>query len=175
MAVAGYTVISDLDLLTPGGLTGGSVAVWGNEGTGRNARYWGLYDERRPADGYQAAWVQLCIRETEHRGSFNSNIEVWIEHIVAEVGERDPGIPIWISGVNTFGSDHVCLTIGPDGSAIAAEAADWAAATIDGVERGPDLGPVLATHIDPGETCHPNLEGQAVLGEQLVAFFDRAG
>ncbi len=173
MAAAGYEVLSDLDLLSQGGLTAGSVAVWGNEGTGRSARYWGLYDERRPAGGYQAAWVQLCIREQEHEGSFNSRIEGWIERIIAEIEERDPGIPIWVSGVNTFEDGHVCRTIGPDGAAIAAEAADWAAATIDGVGRGPDLGPVLTTHLDPGESCHPNLAGQAVLGEQLVAFFDR--
>ncbi len=175
MAAAGYDVVSELDSLSQGGLTGGSVGVWGNDGPGRYQRYWGMYDERRPAAGYSGAWVQLCIRTTEHGGEFNPAIKVWLEHIVGEILERDPGIPIWVSSVNTFEEGHVCRTIGEEGPAIGAEAADWAAAEIAGVERGPDIGPVLVEHLDPGETCHPNLAGQSVLGEQLVEFFDRSG
>ncbi len=175
MAAAGYDVVSDLDLLTQGGLTGGSVAVWGNDGPRRYDRYWGFYDERRPAEGYSGAWFQLCIRTTEHGGSFNDAVRLWVAHVIGEIQERDPGIPIWVSGVNTFEEGHLCPTVGPEGPAIAAEAADWAAANIDGVERGPDIGPVLASQFDPGEACHPNLEGQAVLGAQLVEFFDKAG
>jgi hypothetical protein len=172
MAAAGYEVVSKLDLLSQGGLTGGSVGVWGNEGPGRYDRYWGVYDERRPVEGYSAAWFQLCLRATEHGGSFNEAIRRWMDHIVAEIHERDPGIPIWVSGVNSFEEGHLCRILGEDGAAIAAEAADWLAAEMAGVDRGPDLGPVLVEHLDPGEDCHPNLAGQAVLGEQLVAFFD---
>ncbi len=175
MAAAGYDVASDLDLLTQGGLTGGSVGIWGNDGPRRYDRYWGMYDDRRPGAGYAAAWVQLCIRTTEHGGSFSSDIQRWIEHIVDEIHERDPGIPIWISPVNTFEEGHLCPTIGEEGPAIAAEAADWAAETIDVVDRGPDIGPVLVSQFDPGEACHPNFEGQAVLGAQLVEFFDTSG
>ena len=175
MAAAGYDVVSELDFLTQGGLTGGSVGVWGNDGPARYRRYWGMYDQRRPESGYTAAWVQLCIRTREHNGAFNSTIQGWLEHIVAEIHERDPGIPIWISPVNTFADGLVCSTVGEQGPSIAAEAADWAVAEIAGLERGPDLGPVLAEHLDSGEECHPNLAGQAVLGEQLVEFFDRSG
>jgi len=172
IAAAGYDTVSERDYLTQGGLTGGSIAVWGNPGVGRYNRYWGIYDQRRPADGYTGSWLQLCVRTTEHNGSFNEDMKAWLEHIVGEIQERDPGIPIWISPVNTFEDDVVCLTIGPDGPAIAAEAADWGAENLTGVERGPDLGPISAEQIDPGETCHPNLAGQGLLGEQLVAFFD---
>jgi hypothetical protein len=172
MAAAGYEVVSDRDYLTQGGLTGGSVAVWGNPGPARYNRYWGLYDERRPADGYTGTWFQLCIRTTEHNGSFNDDIKGWIDHVVVQIQERDPGIPIWISPVNTFADGLICPTIGEEGAAIAAEAADWAAETIDGVERGPDLGPIHADELDPGEQCHPNLAGQRALGAQLVGFFD---
>jgi len=59
-----------------------------------------------------------------------------------------------------------------DGPAIAVEAADWAAETIDGLERGPDLGPLGLDEIIPDGKCHPNDAGRLVLGEPLVAFFD---
>ncbi|MGA9597733.1 MAG: hypothetical protein WBV06_16380 [Acidimicrobiia bacterium] len=172
MAAAGYDVVSAKDYLTQGGLTGGSIAVWGNPGPARYDRYWGLYDDRRPTDGYTATWFQLCIRTTEHKGSFNDEIKGWIQHVVDQIHERDPGIPIWISPVNSYTDGLVCPTIGEEGAAIATEAADWAAGNVSGVERGPDLGPIHADELDPGEQCHPNLTGQSALGEQLVAFFD---
>lgn len=172
IAAAGYDAVSDRDYLTQGGLTGGSVEVWGNPRPARYQRYWGMYDSRRPADGYTGTWVQLCIRTTEHHGSFNDNIKGWIEEIIGQIQERDPGIPIWISPVNTFADDVDCSTIGPEGPAIAAEAADWAVANLPGVERGPDLGPISADQMDPTSACHPNRDGSLVLGEQLVEFFD---
>lgn len=171
-AVDGYTTVSEADILTEGGLTGGSIAVWGNPRPARYQRYWGMYDERRPEEGYAAAWVQLCIRSTEHNGSFDDDQQVWIENIISAVHERDAGIPIWISGVNTFEDGLVCPTVGLEGPAIASEAADWAATAIPGMQRGPDLGPMLAEHLDPGETCHPNTPGRAMLGTQLANFFD---
>lgn len=173
-AVAGYTQHSELDLLTEGGLIGGSLAVWGNPRPARHDRYWGLYDERRPAAGYAGTWIQMCIRTTEHEGSFDSAEQGWVEHIVDQIRQRDGDIPIWISGVNSYGEGVLCPSIGPDGAAIAAEAADWAAANITGVERGPDLGPLEEEDRDPGDDCHPNASGQDKLGLQLVAFFDGA-
>lgn len=171
-AVEGYTALSTLDLLTEGGLTGGSLAVWGNPRPARHDRYWGLYDERRPVDGYAGTWVQLCIRTTEHQGAFDETEQVWIEHVVDEIRKRDGDIPIWISGVNSFADGVLCESIGPDGAAIAAEAADWAAANIAGVQRGPDLGPLEEQDRDSAGDCHPNASGQEKLGLQLVAFFD---
>lgn len=172
IAAAGYDEVSDRDYLTQGSLTGGSVEVWANTRVARYDRYWGMYDERRPADGYTGTWLQLCIRTSEHRGSFNDDIKGWIEHIVGQIQERDPGIPIWISPVNTFADDVICDTIGKEGPAIAAEAADWAADNVPGVERGPDLGPINESQMDPTSECHPSRDGSLVLGEQLVEFFD---
>lgn len=172
MAVSGYTRQSSLDLLTEGGLTGGSLAVWGNEGPGRYDRYWGLYDDRRPADGYSGAWFQMCIRDTEHQGAFDAAEQMWIQHVVGEIRERDGDIPIWISGVNFYADGVVCPTIGPDGDDIAAEAADWAAANIAGVSRAPDIGPIEAGDLAPGEQCHISAAAEDKVGLQLVAFFD---
>lgn len=171
-AVDGYSTLSNADVLSQGGLTGGSLGLWGNPRSKRSDRYWGLYDERRPAEGYVGTWIQLCITTREHGGSFGNNIRASIEIVVAEIHRRDPEIPIWISGVNSFAADFVCATVGESGSAIASEAADWAVEIIDGVDRGPDTGPLSRSELLLDGTCHPNEAGRRTLGEPLVAFFD---
>ena len=174
IAVGGYSEISSKDLLAQGGLTNGSLAVWANPRPARYERYWGLYDERRPSTGYTGTWFQMCIRDTEHEGAFDTSEQEWIRHIVTEIHERDPGIPIWISGVNSYAAGVVCPSVGPDGPQIASEAADWAADSIDGVIRGPDLGPLSEDEVDSDSGCHPNTLGQELLGQQLVEFFDQS-
>ena len=88
-----------------------------------------------------------------------------------QIQARDPGITIWISPLN-FYEGIVCDATGPDGPAIAAQAADWAASTFSSVQRGPNLGPLKPEHIGQGDNCHPNNQGELLLGGQLVAFFD---
>ncbi len=171
-AVNGYLVVSEYDLLAEGGLDAGSMGIWGRPGSVQYDRFWGAYDDRRPSSGYAGTWVQLCPRDRQHSGVFDDSHKAFVEHIVWAVHQRDAGIPIWVSGINTFEDGLVCETAGVEGPAITAEAADWAAATIPGVSRGPDLGPMVAAHLDPGETCHPNAEGRLFLGSQLAAFFD---
>lgn len=171
-AVDGYSTLSNADVLSQGGLTGGSLGLWGNSGSRRFDRYWGLYDQRRPAEGYVATWIQLCIRAREHNGTFGSSIKTAISTVVDEIHRRDPDIPIWISGVNSFAEDFACETVGVEGPAIAAEAADWAAGEIDGVDRGPMTGPLAREEILTDGSCHPTGAGRRTLGEPLVTFFD---
>jgi hypothetical protein len=171
-AVVGYLGLSDLDRLTPGDLGGGSVPLWGDPSNSEYATYWSLYDSRRPAEGYPGTWVQLCLRTGEHLGAFDADEQEWITHIVEQIHQRDPGIPVWISPLNFYADGLVCESVGVAGPAIAAEASDWAAATLGGVSRGPDLGPLTQQHIGVRDSCHPNSAGESLLGSQLVAFFD---
>ena len=144
------------------------MSQWGDPA---NEGGWRVYDNARPREGYTGAWVQLCIEEDEHGGTFSETLQVWITNIVEEIHRRDPGIPVWLSPLNSY-DGIVCGRVGPDGPAIAAETADWAAANIPGVERGPDLGPLTEEHINPPDNCHANGAGELLLGEQLAAFFD---
>ncbi|REK34029.1 MAG: hypothetical protein DWQ20_07075 [Actinobacteria bacterium] len=171
LAVAGYTDLSSLDRLTTGDLGGGSPPSWGDPSEDRYPEYWGIYEDRRPATGYVETWVQLCLRSSEHQGSFDETEQAWITHIVDQIHQRDPGIPIWISPVN-FYEGIVCDAVGADGPAIAAEASDWAASALPGVFRGPDLGPLTSAEVGVRDDCHPNQAGQRLLGGQLVDFFD---
>ena len=170
-AVNGYIDVSSEDNLVEGELGGGSAATWGNPEHNRYSLYWGLYDERRPSGGSEATWLQLCLRTGEHQGAFDSDEQGWVTHIVQQIHARDPGITIWISELNTYVEGHVCPATGPDGVAIAAAAADWAAASLSNVARGPTIGP-LSPDLLGHDDCHPNTRGELALGEDLVAFFD---
>lgn len=171
-AVDGYLTVSAEDLLAEGELGGGSAPLWGNPASGDYGLYWGLYDQRRPAGGYAAAWVQICLRSSEHGGAFDAAEQGWAAHIVEQIHARDPGIQIWISPINFYADGHLCPSTGWDGPAIAAETADWAATSFANVARGPDLGPLTPSHIGVRDDCHPNGAGELLMGEQLSAFFD---
>lgn len=170
-AVAGYREISELDRLSSGGLGGGSVSYWGDPVEREHDEYWNKYDSRRPPPGYEETWLQLCLRSDEHEGSFDSAEMEWVAHIVDQIHERDPGIPIWISPVNLYADGVECRAVGIDGPAIASEAADWASESLEDVFRGPDLGPLTASEVIDDQ-CHPNRAGRTLMGQQLVDFFD---
>ena len=171
-SVEGYLEVSALDLLTPGGLGGGSITPWGNPSDQDYSTYWSFYDNRRPAEGYSGTWVQLCIRTAEHQGAFDDDEMTWVTHIVEQVHARDPGIPVWVSPINFYADGVVCEAVGVDGPAIAAETSDWAASALRDVFRGPDLGPLTQSDLGVRDNCHPGGSGRLLLGSQLAAFFD---
>lgn len=112
--------------------------------------------------------MQLCLRAGEHGGVFDDKERTWITHVVEQIRVRDPRIPVLISPLNFFGGGQVCTSVGENGPGIAATAADWAAGTLAGVERGPDLGPLLPEHIGVRDDCHANGAGVRLMEEQLV-------
>jgi hypothetical protein len=170
-SVTGYRDASSLDRLIDGDLGGGTASIWGDPSNSSYSQYWSFYDNRRPAGGLSEAWVQICLRTKDHGGVFDQPEMDWISHIVTQLQLRDPGIKVWISPLN-FYDGVVCDAVGPDGPAIAAETANWAAANLSGAFRGPDLGPLTANQIARRDNCHLNESGRSLVGSQLVAFFD---
>lgn len=116
-------------------------------------------------------WFQVCLRTIEHGGAFDADEQNWTSHIVEQIHLRDPGIPIWISGLNTYEDGVVCDATGVDGPAISAETAQWGAQNLSDVFLGPMLGPLGSGDL-ARDNCHPNSAGEALLGAQLVEFFD---
>lgn len=170
-SVSGYAKVSSSHQLVEGDLGGGTISAWGDPADSGYPEYWGYYDQRRPSEGYDGTWVQLCIRTNEHTGTFAETHQAWVSHIVEEIHRRDPGIPVWVSPLN-FYEGIVCDAVGPEGPAVAADTSDWAAANLAEVARGPNLGPLLPEHMGQRDNCHPSDAGERFLGEQLVAFFD---
>ncbi len=170
-SVTGYLEVSGKDRLIPGDLGGGTASIWGDPGNKSYSEYWAFYDSRRPADGLSDAWVQLCLRTSDHGGVFDQSEMDWMSHIVEQLQQRDPGINVWISPLN-FYDGVVCDAVGSDGPEIAAQMADWGAASLSGAFRGPDLGPISANQTSQRDNCHLNDSGRALVGGQLVEFFD---
>ena len=165
----GYDEASTLNLLSWGPLGGGSLTNWGTTTREEYPIYWGFYDERRPADGYDGAWVQVCIRGSEMADATLGQADMdRMAHVIDQIKARDPSIPIWISPMNAF--VEVCPAVGEHGQELSANAVNWAVANISGVSQGPLLGPLAPNQTRDG--CHPNKAGRALIGAQLVAFFD---
>ena len=165
----GYQDLSSLNLLTQGDLGGGTIGRWGDALDEHYSLYWGLYDSRRPADGYAGVWMQLCLKSGEHNGVFTDQIAGWVDHAVQQVLARDPGVTIWISPLNFY--EHFCPATGTSGTVVTGAAADWAADFLPGVVRGPDLGPLDRSQVR-ADLCHLNPSGKDEVGQQLVVFFD---
>ena len=152
----GYLTQSDEDLLGNSATGGATLARW--DWSKRN--YWELYDRYRPPEGYQAVWWQLCVRTREgpdHEGQMDS--------VLAQIYERDPGVPVYVSWVNHY-TFNACRQV------------DWGAedrlldyATSLGLLTGPWLGPLNESQV-VDDNCHPNQAGWSLLGSQLVDFFD---
>ena len=67
--VSGYLAQSSADFLVDvRDLGGGSREAWY---TNEND-HWGVYEANEPPGGYQAVWIQVCLKSTEHDGTFTT-------------------------------------------------------------------------------------------------------
>ncbi len=161
--IAGYLDSSDIDQLAPvRDLGGGSLAKW----AAFVPEFWAIYDESRPAGGYEAAWVQVCLRA----GEIDHDLEAEVTAVVDEIVARDGDIPIVVSPLNLYVDGHVCDATGADGPATAAALADWSVENL-GTLRGPDTGPLGPEELRR-DGCHLNDAGIGLVGDQLVVHFD---
>lgn len=161
-AVTAYTAASTLDLLAPTARWGTSMSQWASS---RNQRFWETYDELRPADGYSAAWLNLCARVSKRDGT-PLLTQSHIDAVLVKIWQRDPGIPVYINPLNSF-TDEQCPTSGGNTvPALGAVLADDTAAAYADVYRVDDLGPI------DGEPCHLTAADQLLIGDQLVSIFD---
>jgi hypothetical protein len=163
--VDGYSMQSELGQLTQPRLGGLSFEMWGDPATRDFDAAWRKYDSARPAGGYAAAWVQMCIRaDDEH------DPNALLSEVVSQIRQRDPDIPIYVSPINDYEEGHVCGRIGPDGFAVGEAAVEWGVANL-GVVAGPVTGP-LTVDMLAGDGCHLGPSGLDLVGSQLVTWFD---
>ncbi len=164
-----YNLASDQDTLTdPGGvLGGGTPKAWtGERGV---QKYWPSYDSLRPADGYSAVWVQICMREVDHGGVFDQREMDVVSDLVAMIRDRDPQASIFMSPLNEYTTDSCVSVGGINGQQVTAATAAWATANL-GVLPGPVTGALTPEMTSDG--CHIGSEGEPLIGSQMVAFFD---
>ncbi len=166
--VDGYRAASDLDQMSQVRLGGLSFEMWGDPGSRDFDAAWRKYDSARPAGGYEGAWVQMCITN----GTPDPN--GLLTEVVDQIHQRDPGIPIYLSPINQFEEGQVCSRIGPDGFEVSSAVAEWGLANLP-VQAGPVTGPIGPGTVASGDNCHLNDQGVALVGDQLVAWFDLGG
>jgi hypothetical protein len=166
--VQGYRAASALDQMPLYPLGGLSIDVWGDPTATGYAGAWGRYAGARPSSGYEAAWVMLCIKVDDVHDP-----NQLLTHVVSQIQLRDPGIPVYVSPINTYVDGHLCSRVGVDGVTKGAATVEWGIANL-AVQAGPVTGP-LTLDLLATDGCHLNGSGIEFVGDQLVTWFDEGG
>jgi chitodextrinase len=166
--VFGYRMASTLDQIAYYDTGGMEINVWGDTTNKKHDIAWSRYDGARPATGFEAAWVLLCIRE-EHRDSAEADLT----EVISQIRSRDPDIGIYVSPMNQYEEGHVCSVLGAGSFEFSQDLANWAYANL-GVLTGPTTGPLTASQLRY-DGCHPNSAGMQFVGGQMVDWFDNGG
>ncbi len=163
----GYRAESRLDQMPQYQFGGLSFDMWGDPAAEDFAAAWRKYDGERPATGYRAAWVQMCITVG------TPDPTALLGEVVDQIRTRDPAIPVYVSPINQYLEGHVCGRIGPEGFTVGQATVDWGVDNLS-IERGPITGPLGADHLST-DSCHLGSAGIDLVGAQLVAWFDEGG
>jgi Ca2+-binding RTX toxin-like protein len=166
--VRGYLAASGIDQMPYYPMGGLSFEVWGDPAVASHPGAWGRYDASRPSDGYQAAWVMLCLRAND-----DHDPNLLLTEVIDQIHSRDPGIPVYVSPINEYGAGHVCERVGPDAFTTGLVTIAWGIANL-GIEPGPVTGPLTPALLSL-DLCHLNSSGVALVGDQLVDWFDEDG
>ena len=156
----GYLDQSAEDNLIVVAAGGHTISNWA-DGRSWNSRYIGF----RPATGYTGLWIHLCERA-------GAGLDVNdVVTIITNARALDPGIPVWLSPMNTYDGVFCPVTGGNEISEQGEQVVAELTSSMTGVVAGPDLGP-LTSDMVRRDDCHPNSQGVALMGAQLVEFFD---
>lgn len=147
--------------------SGGSLRVWADG----SQRHWSTFETNVAQNpGTDVVWVQLCFRASEASSSGMTALhQSDLTYVINRIKQTLPNAVIVVSPLNGF-SGPECPITGPYGQPNSVELADWAAS--QGLAlRGPNTGP-LDTSQRAFDLCHLNDAGRAVVGPQMVAYFD---
>ena len=159
-AVEGYLALSSKDQIVNTAQNGAAVWDWDRTWP------WSHYDQLRAQVGhFDKAILDLCARASQGIPTAS------VDDILRKIWARDPGIPVYIKPLNFWTDDECPITNGNYIPNLGAQIADQYAASNPLIFRGPDLGP-LNNAQTASDDCHLTAAGQALVGSQLVAFFD---
>ncbi len=161
-SAAGYANVSgSLKRLWPYYNTDGMADEWGNPG----ASIWGSFDANVSQYGKpKAVWVQVCMF------SYDS-----VKKAITNIKARIPEAKIYISPLNSYDPPELCAMIGSRGVTMTTGFANQAIQEGLALAGPMNLGPLNSQQVteDYFGKCHPNTEGQALIGKQLADFFDK--
>lgn len=161
-AVMGYYMNPNMGLLwKPYATGGGSLDMW----TAPTSQYWTKFDQQVQTYGPPSVvWVNLCERAARPL-TFND-----VQQTISILRRHAPAATYYISPLNTYSPVGICKLTGPKGVQDTMNLANQAVANSLAL-LGPILGPLTSQALN-GDLCHPNAEGEKLLGSQLSSFFD---
>lgn len=140
---------------------GGSIAKWSMNG----GQYWQTFDQMRARfPGTNIIWWELVTSQENPADNFDNAVKV-----VALLRQRMPDALLYVSAQEDYTLGHVCPNSGANGPARMQAVADQLVAGGYALP-GPVMGPLSPSQMETD--CHPNTDGQQLLGNQLRDFFD---
>lgn len=166
--VDGYLAASELDLLIPTPLGGGDLDTWADSSSQGYESHWQELLESVPPGSIEDMWVQICPRRAgaQVTSAEENALTSIVDRLRAEYGD----IAIAVSGINLYEEGYVCRKMGEHGVGLSWALADWGVANL-GLVRGPETGPLGPGTVDE-DGCHLSPAGEALVGQQLVEWFD---
>lgn len=182
-AVNGYHLAGG-QLLWPGigDYAGGSVTRWA-AGIGDDLNpLWAAFTRNVQSQPTSTFWLQLCVGADENQDNDDEAIA-----IIKEIHRRVPDAVVYVSPMNDWVAPHVCRICGPDGPENMEVDATEVIATGKAL-KGPLLPALVADCQDPecgisskgatpetnevvSDGCHPDTNGELLLGQRLKRFF----
>ncbi len=142
---------------------GGGVWEWAQN---FNNKYWGAFQTALNTQPVTTFWWELCSISSDFSRQTLANAI----NVINEVQRRVPGARIFVSAQPAYNpSSHECQIAGIGGQAMMADLADQLVAG-GYAEAGPVQGPLAYPSQVKTDGCHPVSSGEAVLGQQLIAF-----
>jgi len=127
-------------------------------------RWWMNYTHELTIYGQpKIVWVQLCTGVDANTSFAN------VTTMLSILQTYSPGVIVYISPLNSF-DGITCSITGPNGVQLATGFAQQAVSAGLALQ-GPIMGPLNST-TTISDHCHPNAEGQQILGQQLQQFFN---
>ena len=112
-----------------------------------------------------AVYWQLCVRTNEGiSGHTYPDYEAQMDAVLEQLYARDPGVPVYLSWLMSY-SFEGCAQVDWEAEE---RLLDYGASL--GLLTGPVTGPLSSDQTKDG--CHPNGAGSALVGAQLIEFFD---
>ena len=174
----GYHAVSTKNLLWPqlAQYSGGYIGP-GDKGWSNATNYmWTVFSNEIAAWGMpQAVWVEACgVVGPDGVTIANATYAMQtFAQFFSILRSKVPTAPIYLSMINNFTqwSPPLCarMTLSQYDTM---DSYINHQVSIGNAYAGPVMGPLTATTILTGSTCHPNPAGQNLLGAQLVQFFD---
>lgn len=143
---------------------GGDVVTWASDLSNNNP-YWAEFAKLYAAHPKpKTLWIQFCVKSfSTYDQAYNASIAM-----INEAQRRVPGVPIYVSGLNDFTPLDICQNSGPSGTTYSRQIADVISS--NGIAlKGPVLSALTKQQTTDG--CHPNDEGETILGAELKSFF----